>query len=78
MNRVSSEESQNEHEGARRAIFEETYPRYEFAELVRIGLVLAQWLAARVGWPTRGSRRMERAALGDSGKLSPGKVHPAE
>jgi len=78
MNRVSSEDFQNEDEGARRATFEETYPRYEFAELVRIGLVLAQWLAARVGWPTRGSCRMERAALDDSGKLSPGKVHPAE
>jgi hypothetical protein len=27
------------------ATFEETYPRYEFAELVRIGLAFAAWLA---------------------------------
>jgi hypothetical protein len=27
--------------------FEETYPRYEFSELVRIGLALAAWIARR-------------------------------
>ena len=47
MDRVSSSEnSQSENEAARPATFEETYPRYEFAEMVRIGLVLSEWLAA--------------------------------
>jgi len=27
------------------ATFEETYPRHEFAKLVRLGLALAAWLA---------------------------------
>jgi hypothetical protein len=25
--------------------FEETYPRYEFAEMVRIGLLIGDWIA---------------------------------
>ena len=33
--------------GERRLTFEETYPRYEFSELVRIGLAFAAWIARR-------------------------------
>jgi hypothetical protein len=31
----------------KRPTFEETYPRYEFSELVRIGLAFAAWIARR-------------------------------
>ncbi len=49
--------------------FEETYPRYPFAELVRLGILLAKWLAEvrlahgahRRGVPTR--RRPQRRWL---------------
>jgi hypothetical protein len=74
----SSEHSHNENEAARAATFEETYPRYEFAEMVRIGLTLAEWLVAGAGWLARMSRRMQRLHLGMSGKPSPGELHPAE
>lgn len=78
MNRVSSAYSPNDDEGARRAAFEETYPRYEFAEMVRIGLVLAEWLAAGAGWLARTSRLLRGARLGGSRRLPPGEVRPAE
>jgi hypothetical protein len=29
----------------KRATFEETWPRYEFAEMVRIGLAIGDWIA---------------------------------
>ena len=48
-------------EAARPATFEETYPRYEFAEMVRIGLVLAEWLAAGAGWLAKAGRRVQRS-----------------
>jgi hypothetical protein len=78
MNRVSSEYSQNENEVARRASFEETYPRYEFAEMVRIGLVLAEWLAAGAAWLAKMSRRSQEAQLGMPGRPSAGEMPPAE
>jgi hypothetical protein len=78
MDRVSSEYSQNHDEAARPATFEETYPRYEFAEMVRIGLVLAEWLAAGAGWLARTSRRIQGARFGVSGKPPAGELHPAE
>jgi hypothetical protein len=31
--------------GDKRPTFEETYPRYEFAEMVRIGLAIGDWIA---------------------------------
>ena len=31
-----------------RETFEETYPKYEFSELVRLGLVFANWIIGRV------------------------------
>jgi hypothetical protein len=78
MNRVSSEYSQNENEAARGASFEETYPRYEFAEMVRIGLVLAEWLASGAGWLAKTSRRVHGAHLGMFGKPSTAEMPPAQ
>ena len=53
MDRRSSPElPQNAPQAGRITTFEETYPRYEFAELVRLTLVLAAWLV-------RGRRRLE-------------------
>ena len=75
MDRVSSEYSRNDNEIARRATFEETYPRYEFAEMVRIGLVLAEWLAAGAEWLAKVSRRARAPRFGSP---APGEVHPAE
>ena len=78
MDRVSSSEnSQSENEAARPATFEETYPRYEFAE-VRIGLVLAEWLAAGAGWLAKVGRRVQRPHSGISSRPSPGEMRPAE
>jgi hypothetical protein len=31
--------------GDKRPTFEETWPRYEFAEMVRIGLLIGDWIA---------------------------------
>ena len=79
MDRVSSsEDSQGENEAARPATFEETYPRYEFAEMVRIGLVLAEWLAAGAGWLAKVGRRVQRPDSGISSRPSPGEMRPAE
>ena len=41
-----------EPEAARHPTFEETYPRYQFAELVHLGVALAAWLV-------KGRRRLE-------------------
>jgi hypothetical protein len=78
MDRVSSEYSHNESEIARRATFEETYPRHEFAEMVRIGLVLAEWLAAGAGWLARLSRRAQAPRFGTPVRSSAGEMPPAE
>ena len=78
MYRVSSEYSQDQNEAARSATFEETYPRYEFAEMVRIGLVLAEWLAAGAGWLGKMSRRVQGAHFGMVGKPTAGDMPPAE
>jgi hypothetical protein len=37
--------------GDKRPTFEETYPRYEFAEMVRIGLLIGDWIARLRGRP---------------------------
>jgi hypothetical protein len=58
--------------------FEETYPRYEFAEMVRIVLVLADWLAAAATWLAKVSRSVRRPRSGMAGRRLPGEVHPAE
>jgi hypothetical protein len=79
MDRVSSSEySQNQDSPARPATFEETYPRYEFAEMVRIGLVLAEWLAAGAEWLAKVSRRVRRRRPGMSSRSVPGEIKPAE
>ena len=45
MDRSSSSElSRGNNEAGYRAGFEETYPRYEFAELVRLALAIGAWL----------------------------------
>ena len=77
MNRVS-EFSESQQKAAHRATFEETYPRYEFAEMVRIGLVLAEWLAAGAGWLAKMSRRGQGARFGTFGKPSAGEMPPAD
>jgi hypothetical protein len=74
----ASQYSQDQSEAARAATFEETYPRYEFAEMVRIGLVLGEWVAAAPGWLARMSRRVQGAQLGMVGKASAGEMPPAE
>jgi hypothetical protein len=58
--------------------FEETYPRYEFAEMVRIGLVLADWLAAAAVWLAQAGRRLHSRRSGAASSSSPGEMHPAE
>jgi hypothetical protein len=79
MDRMSSSEySHNENEATRPATFEETYQRYEFAEMVRIGLVLAEWLAAGAGWLGKVGRRVQSPRPGISSRPSPGEMRPAE
>jgi hypothetical protein len=80
MDRMSSlEDSQIEkNEAARPAPFEETYPRYEFAEMVRIGLVLAEWFAAGAGWLAKVGRRVQRPYSGRASRPSPGEMRAAE
>jgi hypothetical protein len=58
--------------------FEETYPRYEFAEMVRLGLVLAEWLAAAAGWLAKAGRRVQSRRRRIASSPSPGEMHPAE
>ena len=71
MDRMSSEYSRSENKAARPATFEETYPRYEFAEMVRIGLVLAEWLATM-------RRRVRGPGQGMPSSPSPREMSPAE
>jgi hypothetical protein len=58
--------------------FEETYPRYEFAEMVRLGLVLADWVAAAAGWLAKAGRRVQSRRRRIASSPSPGEMHPAE
>lgn len=51
--------------------FEETYPRYEFAELVRLAMGAGAWLA-------KVRRRLERRRPDTPGKALPGAMKPAE
>jgi len=51
--------------------FEDTYPRYEFSELVRLGL-------AGGGWLVRQLRHIEREGLGLFRKPLPDETKPAE
>jgi hypothetical protein len=75
----SSEYSNDENTTSRPASFEETYPRYEFAEMVRIGLVLAEWIAAGANWLTNRRRRQQGSSSGMASKPSADQVAwPAE
>jgi hypothetical protein len=74
MDRRSSPDlPQSVHHAGRITTFEETYPRYEFAELVRLTLALAAWLV-------RGRRRLEarRPPRVSRSPLSGGTTTPAE
>jgi hypothetical protein len=72
MHRMSSSEfTRSESEAAHRASFEETYPRYEFAELVRLALAVGAWLVKVRG-------RVERRRPDMSGSPLPGEMNPAE
>ena len=70
MDHTSSELPSSDHEAGDGWAFEETYPRYEFAELVRLVLAVGAWLAK-----TRplANRRPDLS----SGPL-PGQINPAE
>ena len=72
MDRRSSPElPQSAHQAGRITTFEETYPRYEFAELVRLTLAAAAWLV--------GMRRRVAGRRPDiSGRPLPGEINPAE
>ena len=72
MDRLSPEPPRREPDAAPHPTFEETYPRYEFAELVRLTVALAAWLA-------KGRRRLalRRRSRGSRDQL-PGGTHPAE
>lgn len=67
----SSELLRNENEAAHPATFEQTWPRYEFAELVRLGLALG-------GWLVNVRRRLERRGSNVSSRPLPGEMNPAE
>lgn len=69
MHRMSSSQfPRRESEAADHASFEETYPRYEFAELVRLAVAMGAWVAK-----VRGRPRPDV-----SGSPSPGEMKPAE
>ena len=70
MDRTSSESSSSDHEAGDGWAFEETYPRYEFPELVRFALALGAWLAK--------VRRGLRRPTGPSSTPLPGQMNPAE
>jgi hypothetical protein len=67
----SSRFRRGEGEAPHHASFEETYPRYEFAELVRLTLAAAAWLVGM-------RRRVERRRSDVSRRPSPGEMNPAE
>ena len=62
-----------EHQTGRHPTFEETYPRYDFAELVRLTVAFA-------GWLVKGRRRLEtrRQRGGSRGPFSGETPTPAE
>jgi hypothetical protein len=67
----SSRFHRDEDNAAHRATFEETYPRYEFAELVRLTLAAAGWVVGM-------RRRVQRRRSGGSSRPLPGEINPAE
>jgi hypothetical protein len=67
----SSEFPRSESKAAHRATFEETYPRYDFPELVRLALAMGAWLA-------KVRRRLEGRRPDVSGRPVPGDINPAE
>ena len=67
----SSEDCRGEHKAAHRATFQDTYPRYEFAELVRLALAAGTWLVKVRG-------RLEGRRPGISSVPLPGEMNPAE
>ena len=71
MDRMSGEFPRYESKAVHRASFEETWPRHEFAELVRLALAAGAWLV-------KIRRRMggQRPAILDS--ALPGEMNPAE
>jgi len=72
MDRMSLAEPGREQKAARVPTFEETYPRYEFSELVRLALLAGTWLV-------KGRRRVElRRRLGLSPRPLPGETIPAD
>ena len=71
MGRLSSSEFRRvESRAAHRATFEETWPRYEFAELVRLALAAGAWLVK--------VRRLARRQARISSESLPGEIKPAE
>jgi hypothetical protein len=72
MLRSSFEEHRSEGDAVDRvATFEETYPRYEFAVLVRLAMAAGAWLGGM-------RRRVERRRPDTSGGPSPHEMKPAE
>jgi hypothetical protein len=72
MHRMSSSKfHRSESKAAQPASFEETYPRYEFAELVRLALAVGAWLVEVRG-------RIARRRPDVSGRPLPGEMNPAE
>jgi hypothetical protein len=72
MDRMSSSQfPRRESKVAHCASFEETYPRYDFAELVRLAMAAGAWLA-------KVRRRIERRRPNVSGRPLPGEISPAE
>ena len=72
MGRLSSSEFRRvESRAAHRATFEETWPRYEFAELVRLALAAGAWLV-------KVRRRLARRQARISSESLPGEIKPAE
>jgi hypothetical protein len=67
----SSEFSRSKDQAACPPAFEETYPRYEFAELVRLAVAIGAWLV-------KVRRRIERRRPDMPGGPSPGEMNPAE
>ena len=71
MDRTSSKFPPYESKAGHRASFEETWPRHEFSELVRLALAAAAWLVNMRRRMGRGRPAMLAAPL-------PGDINPAE
>jgi hypothetical protein len=67
---MSSEFPRSESKAAHGASFEETWPRHEFAELVRLALAAGAWLVNM-------RRRIEKRRP-DVSRPLPGEMNPAE